>query len=832
MVVVTNTSKKKYASVNTKTGKTIGLSSYTVTNSKGEKITKYNEGTTYVNTPKEYTHKEQITTKSGDVGDYLNTIPIEVKETPKADVNSIINSNRQRLEKKEVFNINQVNPISIASRNTIQPIRNNGEIIGYGDTLRQQSVLLRPNQTISNKEIQNTEYNRAIELNKQETAQKEAEKENTILIEPNVSPNFYKTSGVMSVNKGNMVYSLPKENKIMTNVKDTWKGFTFTRVENPYNNYYAFGNVVGLASFGIGEGIGFTSAKLAYNSPKLFGATVKTLQVLDKPYVKYPLLGVYGGVESFNAYQGYKEEGSLGVARVGFNVVKDISFLYGVGKGFEGGVSQAIKDTKYYTIGQASFKTTNQKNVFESQGKVTGNVVEIYNNKVRRNIPFIGKIASEGKINKPYLSVSQEVSTEHGLKFMETNFQNTQGTSTNIINIGKQKSSWFPRARKVYEFQSYKEPRRKIVANIEFKRVFKPNSAYSSDAFISNQRTSNIIMEDTKLGMLGRGRSLISTKRKVDININKDFAESNYDFLIGDKKTTSWGNVNIKNDVGEGFYNFKDIAKSKVNNVKTNVGKSANTKIITEQKASLFTKQVNDFDVALKSQMSYKQINFKPRPISLMNKNVQTQEFKQVFQPQKSSLMNEKVSFSSLKVQTFMSKPKYDNISSSLSVLRMNNKSKQNNRSLFGSINQYDTLIDNTNKYDTKQAQKTDTLLKQQQITKQVLKKNRTMFDFNVKPPKVEVGFGVGGLARLKSPKKSFNNVYKQPKFSKKKKNDYAVYVLPDLYSVNITEIKTEKEAITPRLTGKVRNQAERVFRGWGGQYIPTEQIRTGKVKY
>lgn len=56
------------------------------------------------------------------------------------------------------------------------------------------------------------------------------------------------------------------------------------------------------------------------------------------------------------------------------------------------------------------------------------------------------------------------------------------------------------------------------------------------------------------------------------------------------------------------------------------------------------------------------------------------------------------------------------------------------------------------------------------------------------------------------------------------------LYILPDLASVSLTEAVTGKEAIAPRATPSIIKMAKLAFSGQGG-FIPTEQIRTKKVR-
>jgi hypothetical protein len=82
--------------------------------------------------------------------------------------------------------------------------------------------------------------------------------------------------------------------------------------------------------------------------------------------------------------------------------------------------------------------------------------------------------------------------------------------------------------------------------------------------------------------------------------------------------------------------------------------------------------------------------------------------------------------------------------------------------------------------------------------------------------------------------KKSVRNKWSS-KVSNVKLGDSGLYVLPDLFNVEITESKyaftTGEQAIAPRLTGKIKLQAFAAFKGYSPGFINTEQQRRGKIK-
>lgn len=85
------------------------------------------------------------------------------------------------------------------------------------------------------------------------------------------------------------------------------------------------------------------------------------------------------------------------------------------------------------------------------------------------------------------------------------------------------------------------------------------------------------------------------------------------------------------------------------------------------------------------------------------------------------------------------------------------------------------------------------------------------------------------------SKKKKFKSI-KSRKFKfGKRVGGSGVFVLPDLFSVNLTEARNYSrfgggEAVAPRLTKDIYRKSIRAFNGFGG-FIPTEQIRTGNYK-
>jgi hypothetical protein len=122
-----------------------------------------------------------------------------------------------------------------------------------------------------------------------------------------------------------------------------------------------------------------------------------------------------------------------------------------------------------------------------------------------------------------------------------------------------------------------------------------------------------------------------------------------------------------------------------------------------------------------------------------------------------------------------------------------------------------------------------------------------SIFSSRLSSPKSSVSSPISYKSRIKTPKIS-SSFFKFPsfqrsakresfKYSKKsKKRDLtALYVLPDAFSVSQTEARTSnifssksQEAFTPKLTKKIRLQAEKAFSGMSSGTIYTEQIRRG----
>jgi hypothetical protein len=55
--------------------------------------------------------------------------------------------------------------------------------------------------------------------------------------------------------------------------------------------------------------------------------------------------------------------------------------------------------------------------------------------------------------------------------------------------------------------------------------------------------------------------------------------------------------------------------------------------------------------------------------------------------------------------------------------------------------------------------------------------------------------------------------------------------ILPDLWSVNVTEFRTGREATIPKATMGVRKSFYNALQGRGTGFVPTEEIRTGRVR-
>lgn len=80
-----------------------------------------------------------------------------------------------------------------------------------------------------------------------------------------------------------------------------------------------------------------------------------------------------------------------------------------------------------------------------------------------------------------------------------------------------------------------------------------------------------------------------------------------------------------------------------------------------------------------------------------------------------------------------------------------------------------------------------------------------------------DTAFGTRGKGSYKKKK------LKSPKFQ--------AFILPDLFSVSITEAATGREARIPRATKGIKGLFTAALKGYSTGYVPTEEIRIGKVK-
>lgn len=67
-----------------------------------------------------------------------------------------------------IFDVSLINPVSIASQNTIKTVKNSeNNVVGYEDTMYKRSVLAPKGESYSEESIKKAEYKRAVEINKQ-----------------------------------------------------------------------------------------------------------------------------------------------------------------------------------------------------------------------------------------------------------------------------------------------------------------------------------------------------------------------------------------------------------------------------------------------------------------------------------------------------------------------------------------------------------------------------------------------------------------------------------------------------------------------------------------
>lgn len=151
-------------------------------------------------------------------------------------------------------------------------------------------------------------------------------------------------------------------------------------------------------------------------------------------------------------------------------------------------------------------------------------------------------------------------------------------------------------------------------------------------------------------------------------------------------------------------------------------------------------------------------------------------------------------------------------------------------------------IVENIYDLQTRQITKQNSsqIQKVQQITEQKLKSLTIPRFDNYKPikQKSKSSFKYIKEIKIKEPIIPFfpkiDKKYKSTEFNINKKyfkpikikDNYKRLVIPDLYSVNITELRTGKEAISPTLTKGVRKRAKAFFKGESFGYVPTEYLR------
>lgn len=144
-------------------------------------------------------------------------------------------------------------------------------------------------------------------------------------------------------------------------------------------------------------------------------------------------------------------------------------------------------------------------------------------------------------------------------------------------------------------------------------------------------------------------------------------------------------------------------------------------------------------------------------------------------------------------------------------------------------INKNQLVTENKLIQETKQIQQTR--------TRNINKTTTT----NIYTPQIKIPTPSFFPFKLKIPrvKSSSNDLFATKKGGKRRKQGQEIRVLPDIFSVFVTEEKTSnifknksREATPPKLTKSILKQASNAFSGFGFGRIATEEIRTGRIKY
>lgn len=159
------------------------------------------------------------------------------------------------------------------------------------------------------------------------------------------------------------------------------------------------------------ENAGQRVGSYIYSNPKLYqaaGVVSNFLKTKPLKVVQSGLLTLYGGTKAYEGYEGYKEEGLIGVSRTGLDVTKTTAAFSGMSKGIKLGIQKGIENTRYkITIDKSRTKTDILGNDFESKQGSKGIIKEMLGDKVRRTFKFRdvtevkGKTTTLLKINAP-----------------------------------------------------------------------------------------------------------------------------------------------------------------------------------------------------------------------------------------------------------------------------------------------------------------------------------------------------------------------------------------------------------------------------------------------
>lgn len=362
------------------------------------------------------------------------------------------------------------------------------------------------------------------------------------------------------------------------------------------------------------------------------------------------------------------------------------------------------------------------------------------------------------------------------------------------------------------------------VFNYENKDIFKfINQNFEKQdiiSFLNNKRFENINIpiEDygfktTKTSYYG-SNSLGINKKLPDKIVTEGFV--NYGELLGQLRRGGGYLSKPTPESPEALGQF-------INLVEGNLKSSGSTKVIIEQVR---------VEVPVKSQSSSFEMSFAPSP------QVQSPKSFGVLGLSRSASLSERGSNSKVypQVRTNYGFSSYNlNSLSNINSLGLSNINSLSNTTVSRMSNSVINV--NTTESRVSQVQERTQVSTQRQRQNTQTGFSRFNLGFKLKDPTPYIESPlVFGLVRF--PKRSGKASSSKSKSKGRKKIKTGLRILPDLYSVNVTEGQTSRlfgkssEAFVPKLTKSVRRSAGLAFGGFGYGLIPTEQIRTKRIKY